>query len=130
MYSNGNGTASLSLDGLHTRRLNARQKACLAAIVLVEPGPFKPTMNQLAIMLHVTPHYIAVARQLPPEKRQAILSGHDTSSFVPRLHAPSLTLPGNGDAFALTFDKRPEPAGPVEPGCRTASSAQVMPASK
>ena len=84
MYSNGTKFA-MTLDGRALRHLDARQLACLAATILDEPGTFKPTVNQLANILHVTPAYIAVARKMPPIKCAAILAGFDKSSFMPLL---------------------------------------------
>ena len=99
MYVNGTTRASPSLDGRALRHLDARQKACLAANILAQPGPFHPTVNQLANMLHVSPAYIAVARQMSSAKRAAILAGSDKSSFVPLLNPPQ-------PCFALPAPKK------------------------
>jgi hypothetical protein len=94
MYSNGTKPATPLLDGRAVRHLNARQKACLAANILAQPGLFRPTTNQLAHMLRVSPAYIAVACRMSAAKRAAILAGSDTSSFVPLLNSPKvLALP-------------------------------------
>jgi hypothetical protein len=84
LYRNGTRFAT-SLDGRALRYLNLHQKACVAANVLDEPGPFMPAASQLAHMLHVAPSYVAVARKLTPETRLAIVSGTDTSSFMAML---------------------------------------------
>jgi hypothetical protein len=60
LYSNGIQYAT-SLDGRALRFLDARQRACLAANILDEPGPFKPNVTQLVNMLHVTAAYVAIA---------------------------------------------------------------------
>ena len=60
------------------------------------PGPaygqFRPTVNQLATMLHVSLAYIAIARRMPAAKRAAILAGYDKTSFVGLLNAPKAPL--------------------------------------
>jgi hypothetical protein len=84
LYRNGTRFAT-SLDGRALRYLNLHQKACLAATILDEPGPFMPPASQLAHMLRVAPSYITVARKLSPETRLAIVNGTDTSSFMAML---------------------------------------------
>jgi hypothetical protein len=78
----------MSLDGRATRHLDKRQLACLAANILADPGPFHPTTNQLANMFHVSSSYIAAACKMSPAKRNAILAGHDDTSFTPLLNPP------------------------------------------
>jgi hypothetical protein len=111
-YLNGAAAASgTSLDGRTLRHLDARQKACLAANILAQLGPFHPTVNQLANMLRVSPAYIAVARHMSAAKRAAILAGYDESSFAALLNSstPHLALPapkaanGVGDAEIIDF---------------------------
>jgi hypothetical protein len=111
-YLNGTAAASgTSLDGRTLRHLDARQRACLAANILAQPGPFHPAVNQLANMLRVSPAYIAVARQMSAAKRAAILAGYDKTSFVGLLNGPKapLALPapkaanGVGDAELLSI---------------------------
>lgn len=82
VYLNANSGAT-PLDGRALRHLNARQRACLAANILAEPGPFTPTL--LTNILRITPAYIAVARKMSPATRLAILAGTDTRSFGPML---------------------------------------------
>ncbi len=79
LYSNGNKFAT-SLDGRALRFLDARQRACLAANILDEPGPFKPNVAQLVSMLRVTVAYIAVARKLTVFQRADIMTGVDTTT--------------------------------------------------
>jgi hypothetical protein len=90
LYRNGIKRAT-SLDGRALRYLDARQKACLGANLLGEPGqPF--TLTLLANVLHVTPAYIIAARKLLPIKRDGILRGYDKTSFAPLLKKAN----GNG----------------------------------
>jgi hypothetical protein len=80
LYSNGIKYATL-LDGRALRFLDARQRACLAANILDEPGPFKPTITQLVTMLKLTVAYVAIAREMTAFQRAAIMDGSDTTSF-------------------------------------------------
>jgi hypothetical protein len=84
LYRNGNKYAT-PLDGRALRFLDARQRACLAANILDEPGPFKPNVAQLVTMLKVTVAYIAVARKLTAFHRNTILSGADTTTSFAQL---------------------------------------------
>jgi hypothetical protein len=84
LYFNGTKRAT-SLDGRALRYLTRHQKACIAANILDEPGPFLLTASQLAHMLHVAPSYSAVACKLSPETRLAIVNGTDITSFMPAL---------------------------------------------
>jgi hypothetical protein len=84
LYFNGTKRAT-SLDGRALRHFNLHQKACIAANVLDEPGPFMPTASQLAHLLHVAPSYVAAACKLSPATRMAIVNGTDTTSFMPAL---------------------------------------------
>jgi hypothetical protein len=75
LYSNG---VRYATDGRALRSLDARQRACLAANILDDPGPFKPNVTQLVNMLRTSVAYIAIARKLAPSQRAAILNGTDT----------------------------------------------------
>jgi hypothetical protein len=111
MYCNGTKRASPSLDGRVLRHLNARQRACLAANILAEPGSFRFSVTLLAHTLNVSPAYIGVARQMSAARRAAILAGYDKGSFVPLLNPPKspLALPapklvnGIDDAEVVDF---------------------------
>ena len=106
---NGNGSAIaarrvLSGRGLAHRRLNARQRAALAADVVDGIVTIQLTLKQMAQIFGVSAPYIALAQQLTPEKRAAILSGKDDTSFAGLLnpHAPQLALPA--PRLAITWD--------------------------
>jgi hypothetical protein len=54
----------------------------------------KPSIHQLALLFEVSCSTIANARKLSPERRQAVLDGHDNTSFACLLKAPKpLALP-------------------------------------
>jgi hypothetical protein len=97
-YLNGNARAT-SLDGRALRYLDARQRACMGANILNEPGRLFTT-TLLANILHVSPAYIAVARKLSPLDRDGILSGLDKRSFSPFLKKKK-NGHGTIDDFAL-----------------------------
>ena len=107
--TNGNGSAIaarqvLSGRGLAHRRLNKRQRAVLAADVVDGLVTVQLTAKQVAQLLGVSAPYIALAQQFTPEKRAAIMSGKDDTSFVAcsippaplALPAPSLAISWDG----------------------------------
>jgi hypothetical protein len=88
-----NGT--LSGRGLNTRRLDKRQRACLAANAKEGLTQIDWSIAQYAAALKVSRPYIDLARTFSPAKRVAIIEGHDRTSFVALLKAPQqqLSLP-------------------------------------
>jgi hypothetical protein len=76
----------LSGRGLPYRRFDARQRACLAANAHDELI-IKPSIHWLARAFQVSRMYIALALKLSPERRQAIIEGRDTTSFITLLKA-------------------------------------------
>jgi hypothetical protein len=80
LYRIGN-TSATALDGRRLRSLDARQRACVAANVLDDPGPLKPNVTQLVGMLRTSVAYVAIARRLPESQRAAIIAGIDSTSF-------------------------------------------------
>jgi hypothetical protein len=82
----------MSLDWRVLRHLDARQRGCVGANILAQPGPFKPPASLLAAILRVSPRYIAIANAMSQAKRNAIIAGYDKSSFVPLLNAPKAPL--------------------------------------
>jgi hypothetical protein len=77
------------------RKLDKRQRACLAANLADGLAEFRPTIIQAAMLLGVSAAYVAQARQLTPAKRTAILDGRDSTSFGTLLSPPKprLALP-------------------------------------
>jgi hypothetical protein len=68
----------------------------MAADILDGSLVLKPSRRQLANLLNVSAAYIAVAAQLSPEKRKAIIAGRDDTTSFARLLNPSakqLALP-------------------------------------
>ena len=99
-YTNGNGstTASrrvISGRGIAHRHLNKRQRAVLAADLVDGIVTIQLTIKQAAQLLGVSAAYIALAQQFTPERRAAIMSGKDATSFVTLLNPPTprLALP-------------------------------------
>jgi hypothetical protein len=100
IYSNGAGTAIPETPTVITgaslvhRHLNKRQRAVLAANVVDGLARFVPTNRQVADIFGVSQGYIDAARRLSPDKRKAILSGRDSTSFVDLLNGHrQLALP-------------------------------------
>jgi hypothetical protein len=100
LLRNGNGGAvilpptpkTISGRALAHRRLDKRQRACLAADVIEGFVRVKPTVTQIAVMLDVSPAYIAIARRLPLGKRAAISRGWDPTPFAALVHK-TVTVP-------------------------------------
>jgi hypothetical protein len=99
---NGNGSATTAAPPVVTgaslvhRHLDKRQKAVLAANVVDGLARFVPTNRQIADIFGVSVAYIDVARRLSPSKRNAILGGRDSTSFVSLLNGrrqPVLLVP-------------------------------------
>ena len=100
--TNGNGgvvilpppTKAIGGRGLARRKLDQRQKACAIVGVLDGVIPFAPSQKQLADLFHVSVVYVELARRLSAEKRAAILSGKDKTSFADLMTRPhQLVLP-------------------------------------
>jgi hypothetical protein len=91
---NAPATTPRVIDGrsLVHRRLDARQKAVLAADVVDGLATIRLTTKQLAEIFNVSVPYIALARELSPEKRSGIITGTDSTSFAGLLNAPAPTL--------------------------------------
>jgi hypothetical protein len=95
MGTNGSTIAALSGCGLIHRHFDKRQLACIGADVKEGLITIKWSVAQLATVLNVNRVYIDLARTFSAEKRAAIISGRDMTSFVALLKAPEpqLTLP-------------------------------------
>jgi hypothetical protein len=100
--TNGNGAATtaprvINGRGIAHRHVDKRRRAVLAADLADGRAVIQLSTRQLAGLLDVSETYIRTAQQLTPEKRRAILSGRDTTSFR-RLTPPGphLTLPAPG----------------------------------
>jgi hypothetical protein len=106
--TNGNGSATaaprvLNGRGISHRHPDKRRRAVLAAELADGRAVVQLSIAQLVELLGVSRTYIEVARRLTPEKRRAILSGQDDTSFAalfdpqtPRLASPA---PVNDDAL-------------------------------
>jgi hypothetical protein len=108
--TNGNGSAIaprrvISGRGLAHRRLNARQRAVLAADVVDGIVAVQLSAKQVAQLLGVSAPYIALAQQFSPEKRAAILSGKDSTSFVGLLNPPTPQLALSAPRLAITWNE-------------------------
>jgi hypothetical protein len=99
MYSLENGKASrvVSGRGLRHRRLDARQRAAIAADILAGEIALRPSIRQLAALFDVSEVYIRLARELSSGKRRAIANGLDQTSFAlllkPPVEQPALPAP-------------------------------------
>jgi hypothetical protein len=108
MYSaNGNGGATAAprvIRGVSVvhQRLDKRQRAAIAADVLAALAVFQPSVRQLSILLAVSTAYISVAARFSPEKRRAIIEGHDNTAFAALLSPPEprLALPMPASSIA------------------------------
>ena len=108
IITNGNGGATavprvLNGRGFARRHANKRQRAVLAAELADGRAVVQLSIAQLVELLGVSRTYIEIARRLTPERRRAILSGQDDTSFAalfdpqtPRLASPA---PVNDDAL-------------------------------
>jgi hypothetical protein len=94
METNGHGTnvSVWSGRGLLHRRLNKRLLACIGANVLDGSAKIDWSVAQMAAALKVCRVYIDLAGSFSPAKRQAIIDGYDTTSFVALLKAPQPPL--------------------------------------
>jgi hypothetical protein len=81
--TNGHATGrdKLSARGLIHQRLSKSQLAAKLAGVLEGDTDLEPTARQLAEWFGVNEGYIRVARAMSPEKRKAVASGKDATSF-------------------------------------------------
>jgi hypothetical protein len=96
--TNGNGSATAALTprsvpvldgrGIANRHPDKRRRAVLAAELADGRAILQLSVIQLAELLDVSREYIRAARRLTPEKRRAILSGEDCTSFA-ALNGPS-----------------------------------------
>jgi hypothetical protein len=107
--TNGNGSAIaprrvLSGRGLSHRHLNKRQRAVLAADVVDGIVTVQLSAKQVAQLLAVSVPYLALAQQFSPEKRAAIMSGKDDTSFVALLNPPAPQLALSAPRLAITWD--------------------------
>jgi hypothetical protein len=95
MYSLENGKASRVVlgRGLRNRRLDARQRAAIAADILAGEIALRLSVRQLAALFGVSERYIHLARELSSGKRQAIASGLDQTSFAALLLKPPVGQP-------------------------------------
>jgi hypothetical protein len=84
----------ISGRALAHRRLNARQRAVIAAQLLEQEVVIDLSVRQVAQLLGVSVPYILAARQLSSATREAIVNGGDLMSFA------SL-LPPNSKLLAL-----------------------------
>jgi len=82
----------LSGRGLVHRKLDARQRACVAANGAQGETKIDWTVTQLVAALKVSRAYVDLARTLPVERRQAIIDGRDDTSFAAMLKAPEPQL--------------------------------------
>jgi hypothetical protein len=80
----------LSGLALAHRKLDARQRAAIAAQAYEAEIGIDLSLRQLCMLLGVSAPYVRVARSLSPEKRAAIAGGSDPASFVPLLASPKL----------------------------------------
>jgi hypothetical protein len=85
--TNGNGSATAAprvLDGrgIANRHPDKRRRAVLAAELADGRAIIQLSLVQLTELLGVSRDYIRAARRLTPEKRRAILSGRDATSFA------------------------------------------------
>ena len=107
--TNGNESAIaprrvLSGRGLAHRHLNKRQRAVLAADVVDGIVTVQLSAKQVAQLLAVSVPYLALAQQFSPEKRAAILSGKDDTSFVALLNPPTPQLALPATRLAIAWD--------------------------
>jgi hypothetical protein len=72
----------ISGRALAHRRLNARQRAAMAAQLLEQEVVIDFSASQVAQLMGVSLPYVQAARQLSPEKREAIADGRDSTSFA------------------------------------------------
>jgi hypothetical protein len=118
---NGNGSATaaprvLNGRGIAHRHPDKRRRAVLAAELADGRAIVQLSIVQLAELLGVSRTYIDTARRLVPEKRRAILSGQDSTSFraflspsVPRLASPALAeTPSDESLAALAHHVGPD----------------------
>lgn len=76
------------------RRLDARQRAAIAAQILSGEVEIKLSACQVAMLCGVSAPYVAAAAQLSPAKREAIAQGKDATSFTTLLASTkTLALP-------------------------------------
>jgi hypothetical protein len=105
---NGSATAArrvLSGRGLAHRRLSKRQRAVLGADVVDGVVTIQPTIKQVAQLLGVSVAYIALAQEFTPERRAAIMSGKDSTSFVTLLNPPARCLALPAPSAVVSWDK-------------------------
>jgi hypothetical protein len=99
-YTNGNGAATIPPSttkvitgvSLVHRRLSKTQRAVLAANVTDGLVRYVPTNQQVAAAFGVSHTYVDIARGLSPERREAILAGHDSTSFAELMQPRQLQL--------------------------------------
>jgi hypothetical protein len=100
--TNGNGSATaaprvLNGRGISHRHPDKRRRAVLAADLADGRAIVQLSTTQLVELLGVSRTYIEIARGLTPERRRAILSGQDSTSFRSLLSPP--VAPVHDDAL-------------------------------
>jgi hypothetical protein len=90
----------ISGRALAKRRLDARQRAAMAAQVHEHEVVIDISVCQLAQLFRVSVPYIVAARQLSPAKRDAIVNGGDQTSFAALL--PGASKPSAFSALQVT----------------------------
>ena len=99
--TNGNGASIKRYMGISIihRKLDKRQRACLAADLADGLAYFQRTDSQAAMLMDVSVAYVEHARRLSPLRRGAILSGADQTRFTTLLFAlRRLALPAPAPA--------------------------------
>ena len=91
VISSSGASAPRTISGrsLSHRKLNARQRAVIAAEILNGEAVLQPSEQQLSKLLGVSIPYIEVACRLTPAKRQAIKRGIDATPFADLLKPAS-----------------------------------------
>lgn len=87
-----NGNRVVKGHSLVHCKLDARQRAAIAAQILEGDVAIRLSTRQLAQLVGVSVPYVAAAKQLSPAKRQAIASGRDSMSFAALLKPPTKPL--------------------------------------
>jgi hypothetical protein len=82
----------ISGRSLSHRRLNARQRAVIAAQVLEQKVAIDLSVRQSAQLLGVSVPYIMAALRLSSAEREAVLNGEDLMSFATLLQPKSMSL--------------------------------------
>jgi hypothetical protein len=91
---NGTTVAVKQLDGraLVHRKLDARQRACIAVALINGELALRPSARQAAQVTGASLAYLGAARKLSESKRHAIIEGKDSTSIAALLAAPEPVL--------------------------------------